>query len=150
MNFLVEVHLEREHYVVGVKRLTVREAQSVPQLHGESLAILRNAPRFGKGRLSVLGLPVDVNQVRSQPADDFPRRRIRRGDRVQRLRFTALRDNESATVAADLVVRSLQLFAFLERLGSRRRKTAIAAGKQEGGKTTPTMHRGLHAAQLSG
>src|SRR5580704_5848426 len=104
MNFLVEVNLERKHYIVGVERLTVRETETVPQLDGESLTIFRDAPGLCQGRLSCLRGAIDVNQICRQPADDFPRRRIGCSDRIQRFGLAPLRHYQTAAVAANLVV----------------------------------------------
>src|SRR5260221_13734401 len=40
MNVLVEVSLERKHYILGVEGRAIGEAQTVPQLHRELPAIL--------------------------------------------------------------------------------------------------------------
>jgi len=44
VQFLVEVHFEGKHNVVGVKGLTIGKAQAVAQVHGEHSAILGEGP----------------------------------------------------------------------------------------------------------
>ncbi len=90
-----------------------------------------------------------MDQVGGETSYNFSRGSIRRRDRIQRLGLTALSNDKSAAILADLVVGELYVLAALRRLWRRRCKTREAAGKQKGEQTTQTMHIGFRRHKFS-
>src|SRR3989442_14209348 len=59
---------------------------------------------------------MEVNEVGHHPADYFPRRRVRGGHRIERLRLGTLAYDQRSTVAANFVIAGLKLLSSLWRL----------------------------------
>jgi hypothetical protein len=76
----------------------------------EYTPVRRNLPRLRKPGFSLLRQTIDADQVRVASADHFAGNRIGSGNGIQRLRFGALAYNKPASVTANFVINSLNVF----------------------------------------
>ena len=82
VDFGVQVHLEAEYHIVGVKGMPVGKPEALPQFQGVMLSVCGNFPGLRKSRFCVLGRKVDMNQVGVQEAGEFFRDKVDGGDRI--------------------------------------------------------------------
>ena len=101
-HLLVQVRLEGEYDVIGVKRLAVGEAHPAPQLQPESAPTRQFGPRFRQLRFRLLRLAIDVHQVGVHPEDHLVRGLAQREDRIEGSRLAALQEHQAPAAHARL------------------------------------------------
>ncbi len=89
MNLFVEINLKGENNVVCRERLAIGKLQPATEMQRVLLSVARNGPGFRQRRLGFFRFAVDVDQIRSQAADNVSGRSIDGEDRIQRLGFRA-------------------------------------------------------------
>ena len=126
VDFLVEIEIEAEDYVVGVERLAIRKAQAPAKMQRVLPAVRSGSPGFGEGGFSLLRGAVDIDKAGGKAANHVTRSCILGQDRVQGLGLRAQRhDNLAARVPGSIVRHHRLLRRLLARRcceGSRRRK----------------------------
>src|SRR5205809_1016813 len=83
MDACIQIDLKRKHYVVGVKQRAIGKADAAPELQRKLFSIWRDGPGLGQGRLDLLGVTIDMDQVPGHAADHVARWTVLSGDRIQ-------------------------------------------------------------------
>ncbi len=100
VNFLIQHHLECEHHIVGVERVSVGEFKVLAQFQDPVQAVGRALPGFGQRGLGLQGLAVDVNQVRHQALQNLAGTGVSGKQPVERFGFGSLRGNQAAAAGS--------------------------------------------------
>src|SRR6266700_866768 len=123
MNVFVEVDVEAEYNIIGIKGNAIREPDVAAQFQGVTPSIRRNLPGCCQRRFRALGIEIDMNEVGEEQPEYLLRRKIHHRHRIQGLWVCTQRSHEAASRPPDFALCDKNFFAGWNRLSFARNNT---------------------------